>query len=415
MRDVFIIGVGMTPFDKHLSLSVKDLAAQALQQALYDAGITSQDLQAAWFSNTAWGYFTHQHSIRGQVALRACGISGIPVTNVENACAGGSTALHEAWRGVASGQYECALAIGAEKMCHEDKAKVFRAFWSGIDVEGMAGQMADWQSLLDGLKIKPPQDQGPAGQDRSAFMDIYSAGCRWHMERHGTTHEQLAFIASKNHFNGSLNPNAQYRKQMSPEEILAARPVSWPLTVPMCAPVGDGGAAAVVCSAQFLTKVKIARPVKILASVLASGSDRAMDDEANDIACRASKQAYEMAALGPADIDVAEVHDATSFGELHQCEALGFCEPGRGGEFAMLGATRLDGSIPVNPSGGLESRGHPIGASGLGQVYELVTQLRHEAGKRQVQGCRIAMAENGGGNLGFEEAAMAIHILQKAH
>jgi acetyl-CoA acetyltransferase len=244
-------------------------------------------------------------------------------------------------------------------------------------------------------------------------MDVYAGWCRWHMATYGTTQRQLAIIASKNHFHSTMNPFAQYQKAMSVEEVLAGRPVIYPLTVPMCAPVGDGSAAAIVCSEEYLKKLQDRRPVRILASVLSSGSDREIADENNDIGARASRQAYEIAGVGPQDIDLAEVHDATAFGELHQCEALGFCPPGEGGPFAESGATRLGGKLPINVSGGLESRGHPVGASGLGQIYELVTQLRHEAGPRQVEGCRLALAENGGGNLGFEEAAMAVHILER--
>jgi acetyl-CoA acetyltransferase len=211
-----------------------------------------------------------------------------------------------------------------------------------------------------------------------------------------------------------MNVNAQFQKEMSVDEILAGRIVSWPLTVPMCAPIGDGSAAAILCSADFLKKLKSPRPVKIIASVLESGTDRSIDQENQDIACRVSRKAYDMAGVGPKDIHVAEVHDATAFGELHQSEALGFCPMGEGGPFAESGATKLGGKIPLNVSGGLESRGHPIGASGLGQIHELVTQLRHEAGPRQVKNCRLALAENGGGNIAFEEAAMGFHILERA-
>ncbi|MBU3914075.1 thiolase family protein, partial [bacterium] len=250
-------------------------------------------------------------------------------------------------------------------------------------------------------------------KNRSTFMDIYAGACRWHMATYGTTQKQLAVISSKNHFHSSLNPYAQFQMEMSIEEILNARIVSWPLTVPMCAPTGDGAAAAILCSSDFLKRIKNSNPVKILASVLGSGTSRSIDDEKQDIAARLSRRAYELAGIGPVDIDLAEVHDATAFGELHQSEALGFCLPGEGGPYAETGATKLGGQQPLNTSGGLESRGHPIGASGLGQIHELVTQLRHLAGKRQVEKCRLALAENGGGNLGFEEAAMGIHILER--
>jgi acetyl-CoA acyltransferase len=416
MREVYVVGVGMTRFAKHLDRNIKSLAKEALDKTLTDAGINKEKIEAIYFSNSNWGYQSDQHCIRGQVALRPVGIEGVPIYNLENACAGGATAFHSAWLGVASGLYESALALGAEKMYDEDKVKMFRSFFTGIDFENMDVHMKALSDVSKNIKLKIPVDDDSegAGKNRSAFMDVYSAFTRYHMDKYGTTQRQLAVIASKNHYHSTMNPNAQFQKEMSVEEILAGRIVSWPLTVPMCAPIGDGGAAAVLCSADFLKKLKSPRPVKIRASVLGSGTDRTIDQENQDIACRVSRKAYEMAGIGPEDIHVAEVHDATAFGELHQSESLGFCPMGEGGTFAESGATKLGGKIPLNVSGGLESRGHPIGASGLGQIHELVTQLRHEAGPRQVNGCRLAMAENGGGNLAYEEAAMGIHILEKA-
>jgi acetyl-CoA acetyltransferase len=411
MRKVFIAGVGMTQFAKHMDKSIKVLAKIALERVIADAGVKLSDVEAAWFSNSGWGFSYGQDCIRGQVALKPAGLEGIPITNVENACAGGSTGLHHAWLGVASGLYECALAIGAEKGYLEDKEKMFKGFWSGFDVENAMEHIKMLQAVSE--KIKLADDPGVAGKDRSAFMDIYSAFCRWHMEKYGTTQKQVAIIASKDHFHSSMNPYAQFQKKMSVEEILAARLVSWPLTVPMCAPIGDGAAAVIVCSEDFLKRLKNARPVKILTSVLGSGTNRPLEAEAQDIAVRLSRKAYNIAGVGPEDINVAEVHDASSFGELHQTEAMGFCKFGEGGHYAESGATTLGGKMPVNTSGGLISRGHPIGASGIGQIFELVTQLRHEAGDRQVKNCRLALAENGGGNLGFEDAAMGIHILER--
>lgn len=417
MREVYIIGVGMTRFAKHFDRNIKSLAKEALHKTLADAGIGREKIEAVYFSNSNWGYQSDQHCIRGQVALRPSGLEGLPIYNLENACAGGATALHLAWMGVGSGLYECVLALGAEKMHDEDKVKMFRAFFAGIDVENKQAHMKALADVSTNLKLNIPvdDDSGGAGKNRSAFMDLYSAFTRYHMDKYGTTQRQLAVIASKNHYHSSMNPNAQFQKQMSVEEILAGRIVSWPLTVPMCAPVGDGGAAAILCSADFLKKLSSPRPVKIRASVLGSGTDRSIEQEDQDIACRLSRKAYEMAGVGPQGIQVAEVHDATAYGELHQSEALGFCPLGEGGPFAESGATKLGGKIPLNVSGGLESRGHPIGASGLGQIHELVTQLRHEAGSRQVENCRLALAENGGGNLAYEEAAMGIHILERGN
>jgi acetyl-CoA acetyltransferase len=196
---------------------------------------------------------------------------------------------------------------------------------------------------------------------------------------------------------------------MTVDEVLKDRDVSYPLTRAMCAPIGDGAAAAIVCSEKFLKEHPNGRAVRIRASVMKSGRLNGI----NDISRRSAKAAYDMAGIGPEDINLAEVHDATVFGEIIQCEQLGFCPEGEGGIFAESGATALGGKLPINPSGGLISRGHPIGASGLAQIYELVTQLRGEAGKRQVADHRMALAENGGGFLGMGEASMAIHVLEK--
>ncbi|MFA5324379.1 MAG: thiolase family protein, partial [Smithella sp.] len=247
--------------------------------------------------------------------------------------------------------------------------------------------------------------------DHSPFMDVYGYEARQHMKKFGTTIEHLAVIASKNHFHSSLNPNAQYQFLVSPEQVLADRLVTWPLTRSMCAPVGDGAASAILCDEATVRRLGVtAQAVKVRASILGSGMAR--DRDGIDIGERLSRLAYEKSGLGPSDINFAEVHDATAYGELHQCESLGFCRIGEGGKYAESGATKLGGKQPVNPSGGLESRGHPIGASGLAQIHELVTQLRGAAGERQVAGAKIALAENGGGALGVEEAAMCIHILE---
>jgi len=416
MRDVYIVAVGMTRFGKYLERPEKDLTAEAFIKTMADAPeIKISDIQSAFFSNTAWGFFNMQHSIKGQVALRPLGIEGIPITNVENACAGASTALHCAYKDVAIGMYECSLAIGMEKMYNTDKGKTFMAFNAGVDVSNITEHMKMLRSVMDGIKLEIPTDDGGAGagSTRSAFMDVYASFLRWHMATFGTTQRQLAIIASKNHFHSSLNPNAQFQNTMTVDQILNAKSVVWPLTVPMCAPVGDGAAAAIVCSADFLKKMKSARPVKIMASVLGSGSNRRPGSSDLDIGERLSGQAYNIAGVGPEDMNLGEVHDATAFGELHQYESLGFCKLGEGGPYAETGATKLGGKMPINTSGGLISRGHPVGASGLGMIHELVTQLRHEAGTRQVEGCRHAIGENGGGNVAFEEAAMTIHILER--
>ncbi len=340
------------------------------------------------------------------------GIQGIPIVNVENACAGGSTALREAWMSVKAGIYDLVLAVGAEKVWFpQDKKKMFEGFISGTDVEFI-------RPIIDAFQAdarRKAAEAGASGREKegghSAFMDIYAMGARMHMEKYGTTQRQLAVIASKNHHHGAMNPLAQYQVDMTIEEVLQDVSVAYPLTRSMCAPVGDGAACALVCSRRALKKFPEARPVRIVTSVLASGS--LPDSGLENIGRRLAREAYELAGLGPEDVDVAEVHDATAFGELLQTEELGFCPEGEGGPFAESGATAIGGRLPINTSGGLECRGHPIGASGLAMIHELVIQLRGEAGPRQVEGARIGLCENGGGFIGMGEAAMSIHILER--
>jgi acetyl-CoA acetyltransferase len=411
MSDVYVIGTGMIRFNKYPSGSVRGMAKEAVELVLSDAGLTRDDIQAAYVSNTFWGMFANQHSIRGEVMLWDMGMDRIPIVNCENACAGASTALYLGYTAIRAGMFDVVMALGSEKITHENKALSLGAYATCMDVENFAEHLKMFEELSRRFTVKMPDGQSPPGEGRSIFMDAYAMGARWHMSTYGSTQRQLAVICSKNHLHGSLNPLAQYQSTMSVEEVMADRPVAYPLTRAMCAPVGDGAAAAILCSASYLRKLKNARPVRIRASVLGSGMHRDIDGP--DIGERLSRQAYDMAGLGPEDISLAELHDATSYGELHQTEAMGFCAPGEGGIFAESGATALGGKLPVNTSGGLECRGHPIGASGLAQIHEVVTQLRGEAGKRQVQGARIALTENGGGNLGVEEASMTIHIFEK--
>jgi acetyl-CoA acetyltransferase len=420
---VYVIGVGMTKFGKHFDRGVKQLTGQALALALKDAPLEMSDLEAAWFSNTGWGISDYQHGIRGQVALSANGLDKIPIVNVENACAGGGTAFHSAWTSIKAGLYDCVLAVGTEKMYYiveeKDRKKPFEGFISGTDVEETRRWMVQLKEAAHRKKETEAPEATERGEDlpkkdasqrgHSVFMDIYAAGARHHMKQYGTTQRQLAVIAAKAHNNSVLNPLAQYTFPQTVEQVMQDREVAFPLTRAMCAPIGDGSAAAVLCSERFLKRRPSARAVLVRASVLKAGARTGP----NDICLRAAHSAYEQAGLGPQDVHVLEVHDATAFGELYQTEALGFCPKGEGGPFAESGATALDGRIPVNPSGGLISRGHPIGASGLAQIYELTTHLRGEAGKRQVKAPRIAMAENGGGTLGNGEAAMTVHILEK--
>ena len=399
----WVAGVSMTPFGVRPEVSVKDLTREAVTGALSDAGAGLGDVQAAYFGNTCQGVLEGQVVVAGQMALRSMGFERIPVVNVENACATGATALHQAVMHVRSGAADVVLAAGAEKLSIGDKQKALGIFDGGVDVSDPQGVRA----VLTELGGELPGN----GQPHSLFMDIYAALARAHMGTFGSTPLQLAVIAAKNHAHAVHNPLAHFRTKMSAEEILAARPVSGPLTVPMCAPLTDGAAAAVVCNAAGLRRLDARNPVRVLAAVLRTGTVRPLSAWDRSVTRLAAYDAYEQAGVGPADVSVAEVHDASAFGELLQTELLGFCEIGSGGRFAESGATTLGGRLPVNPSGGLESKGHPMGASGLAQIYELVHQLRGTAGARQVPGARIALAENGGGLYAGEEAAAAITIL----
>lgn len=410
MEPIYIAGVGMTPFGRHPQWSVKDLTRQAVTTALQDAGCSARQLQAAYFSNATQGHMEGQHMVRGQLALRAMGVEGIPVVNVENACASASTALHLAVQHVRSGAADIVLAVGAEKMWSEDKARMFAAFDGAWDVHDTEAGRARLLAMGEGI-MPPPSSQSP--RPYSVFMDIYAAMGRLHMDIFGTTQQQFAAVAAKNHAHSVHNPLAQYREALSVQQVLAAPPISYPLTLPMCSPVSDGAAAAIVCSAAGLKRLQgdARRAVRVLACVLQTGSERETMDLENHLVRKASHRLYEQAGVAPQDVGVAEVHDATAIGEILQSELLGLVPPGQGGPAAERGDTSLGGSIPINPSGGLESKGHPIGATGLGQVFELVAQLRGEAGARQVPGARIALAENGGGLAGVEEAVACLTLL----
>jgi acetyl-CoA acyltransferase len=418
MEDVFVVGVGMTKFGKHPEESIKTLTKTAVTRACEHAGITAKQLQMAAVGNAFQGIATGQESIRGQVVLRAMGIGDIPVFNLENACASSATAFQVAWMDLALGLHDIGLALGFEKMYLDDREKSLSLFSAAMDQDVVQAMMKMFRSHEEASKKKLAEREGQPAADgkekvgkKSAFMELYAMAARMHMQKYGTTQRHYAVISAKNHTNSQHNPYAQYQDPMTVDEVLAAPEVAYPLTRPMCSPVGDGAAAAILCTRAGLAKLTAAKPVKVLAAVMGSGMDRAMD--APDLGERLSKKAYETAGVGPDDINVLEVHDATAFGELRAIEGLGFCPIGQGGPFSESGATRIGGKIPVNPSGGLESKGHPVGATGVGQVCEIVWQLRGEAGPRQVSPARIGMTENGGGNIGVEEAAMNIIILER--
>jgi len=410
MRKVKMIGGAVTHFGKHLDRNMKSLAADAVNGALESAGITKEDLDGAWVGNASWGLIEGQESVRGQVVLRAMGIGGIPVINVENACASSATALQGAWAMIALGEMEVALVLGMEKMYSKDRARVLKSFTGAMDVELLPQMMAEFKKQEEKVK-KEQKETGENGKEkagaRTIFMDFYALATRRHMEQYGTTQRQLAAIASKNHFHSSMNPLAQYQKEFSVGDVLTSPEVVWPLTRLMCSPLGDGAAAAIICSEDFAKKH--GGGVTISACMLASGEDPVAGQESS--LTKLAHRAYERAGIGPEDIDVAEVHDATAFGELTVTEALGLCPAGEGGPFAEAGHTTLGGKIPVNVSGGLECQGHPVGATGIRQVVEIYWHLSEQAGKRQVAGAKVGLAQNAGGTVGGTEAALSITLL----
>jgi acetyl-CoA acetyltransferase len=412
MSDIYIAGIAMTVFGRHLERSLHDLAGEALGGALHDAGCLASDLGMAFYAGTTNGPLQGQITIPGQVVFSKIGIEGIPVYNVENACASGSSAFNLAVQSLKAGATDVVLAIGAEKMNIEDRKKAFALFEAGWDVSRAE---ENYQTLIRmGEGITPPPGS-ESDRPYSKFMAIYAAMCRWHMKTFGTTQRQIAAVCAKNHQHSVHNPFSQFRQAFSIDEVLEAAPITYPLTLPMCAPLSDGSAAAILCTEEGLKRIGADRNrcVKVAASVIRSFTHRRLDEPEKHIGRLAAEQAYEIAGLGPEDMDVAEVHDATAMGEIIQAENLGFVELGGGGPAAERGEFTLGGRIPINPSGGLESKGHPLGATGIGQLYELVTQLRGEAGARQVEGARHAIQENGGGMQGVEEAALAIHILSR--
>ena len=410
MNDVHVVGIGMTRLGKHIHTTVKSLVREAVDLALADAGCDVRAVQAAWFCNTRQGIFEGQHGIRGQVALRPLGLEGIPIFNTDNACASSAAGLHLARAYIMSGFAETALVVGAEKMNFPGREReMYDAFKGSTDVELAATHR---QRVIDAAADFLGPEHGTQAA-RSVFMESYSAQARLHMKRYGTTQRQMAAVAHKNHWNSQFNPNAQYQVAMDIEEILADRLISWPLTRSMCAPMSDGACAILLCSDRVLASFDRRRAIPIVASQVTTGIPHSLDDADFGVGRIAADRAFNEAGLGPLDVDVAEVHDASAFGELKQIENLRFCGVGDSGAMTERGETALRGRLPVNPSGGLLSKGHPIGATGAIQIHELVTQLRGEAGARQVEDARVAISENGGGAYDGEEAVACVTILKR--
>lgn len=379
LREVQIIGVGMTPFGKFLDTPFDELGARAALAALDDAGVPADAIEAAWCGHVFGG------PVGGQRIMAKVGLSGIPVANVENYCSSGSTALRDAWIAVGAGVHDTALVVGVEKL---------------------------YGRVSDGIL---PDDEDLEGALGLVMAAQYAMRFKLHRDRFGTTREQLARISVKNHRNSVHNPNSQYRKQLTVEDVLASRPIAEPLNLLDCCPIGDGAAAVVIASADRAHRCD-GRPVTLETVALNSGRywSEPADLTFETITAEASALAYEDASIGPDDVDVAEVHDCFTMAEVLRVEALGFCEPGEYGPLLERGHWDIGGDLPVNPSGGLLSKGHPLGATGVAQVCELTWQLRGEAGARQVEGARTGLAHCRGGTVyGTDGGSCTVAIVSR--
>ena len=420
MRDVYVVATGCTTFGNHVGTTSTALAADALRLVMDDLSVHHlHDVGSAWFGSCfldAWG----QPNIRGQAVLAPLAESGVlpprlGVTNVEAACATGSVALLGAVNEVRAGVVDAAVAVGVEKMRFDATVADDRSIFDSL---------AGCAESLDEGRLEAAYRAATVGTSHpfapvagiSMFMETYAVQARLHMERWGVSERQIAVASSTTHLWASLNPLAQYQFEVSVDDVLADRPVTYPFTRSMCAPITDGAAAAVVASQEWLDRQPVhvqKRAVRVAGIGMTSGRyDREPDEPT--LSHYAAAKAYSQAGISPADIDLVEVHDATSYGQILQLEMLGLCAPGEAGKFIESGATGPGGELPVNTSGGLVGKGHPVAATGLSMVHELTSQLRHEAGPRQVPGARTGVAENGGGVLGLEEATCVVTILERA-
>lgn len=391
--EVRVLGTGTTMFGKLAGHTLRTLAEWVVGEALADAELTPSEVQMVFFGNAVAGLISGQEMVRGQSALRHSGLLGTPIVNVEDACASGTAAFRLACMAVESGAVDVALAVGVEKMTDSDKSLPLRAIGTAID-------LSEPPTLAS-----PTEDQA---ERKFTFMDVYAAMTRNYTQASGAQATDFADVAVKNSRHGALNPKAHYRRALTREEVLASRVISPPLRLLMCSPVSDGAAALVVCSESFARRHG-GGEVRVRACELLSGSD---GDPAEPLGVvRAANAAYEKSGLGPDDVQVAEVHDGAAPAELMVYEHLGLCAPGDGPKLLASGDTALGGRVPVNTGGGLLSRGHPIGATGCAQLVELTDQLRGRCGARQVATARVGIAENAGGYLAHDSAAIGVTLL----
>lgn len=387
MNKVLIAGTGMTQFGKQIGRGLRSMAVAAIDEALADAGIPYGDVSRIFFGNAAAGIVSQQEMIRGQVALRYHPLGATPLINIENACASGGSALNLAYEAIAGGREEVVLVVGAEQLNHDDRSRPFNALRGSTDIEEI-GESVPGEVATNSL-----------------LMEYYAAVAQNYLDTHGADATDFALVAVKNRKHAALNPLAHLRREQTVEEVLNGRLIVKPLTLAMCSPTTDGAAALVLCSAEYGKRLKT-RALELMTSKIGPG-------HGGSSVSRATTAAYTATGLGPKDFDLIELHDAAAPAELQQYSEIGLCEEGEAHHLLRRGETQLGGSTPVNTSGGLLSRGHPLGATGCAQVVELCTQLRGRAGERQVADARLGLAVNGGGWLDGGYALAVASIVRR--
>lgn len=390
MRDVVVLGAGMTKFGKFLDLGLKDLGRQACWDAIKDAGISPKDIQTGYVANAIGGVITGQTMVCGEVILREVGIVGIPIVNCENACSSGSTAFREAWMAIQAGYYDTAIVVGAEKEYAQDTQKTVEAIAGAGDVE---------------LELS-------VGVNFPAHWALRAAK---RMEVYGTKKEHFAKVSVKNHHNGCFNPRSQYRKEFTIEQVLNARMIATPLTQLQCSPIGDGAAAVVLCAAEKARQYTN-KPIIVAGVGMATGTyTDTRPITFGDMEWRSAQVVYNMSSISPEDINFAEVHDCFTIAEFMRVEGLGLCKPGEYDYLLDSKETEIGGRLPINPSGGLLAKGHPIAATGIAQICELFWQLHGIAGDRQVERAKVGLAHCSGGGIAGDGAVSVVSILKKGY
>jgi len=380
MSEAFLAGAAMIPMGKHKDSSYSGLALPAVLNALKSAGVGTRDLDAVYCGHAFGGMLT------GQRIVKELGIGSVPVTNIDNACSGGATALHMAWKDIQAGRHDIILVIGVDKLTQ---------FGGGT---------------------LPLVAEDPEVQQGMVMPALYAMRARRYLHERGASTTDLANVSVKARRHGTNNPYAQFRKPVTVEEVLASRPIADPLTLMQCCPTGDGAAAVIMVSEQARRRLGLPA-VRVAASVLHSGQVTAgfRNMLRPEITYDSARDAYEAAGIGPGDLDVVELHDAFTIAELVYYEALGLCDPGASAAYLRAGKTTYGGDVVVNPSGGLLSKGHPVGCSGVAQAVEMFWQLTGQAGARQVEGARVGLSHvTGGGIAGLDHGACTVHIFEKA-